>query len=135
MFRTKAVLFSLLALSLLALATARPAAAQGSPAAMVNGGGTAAFDDPRFEGGTTQFSMGATVYADGSANGHFECIIKGVLSWSVMVTSGSLNPDGSVTIAGPSIVHFAGGGTLLIPDAFVIAYDGGPGVGMFCAGP
>ena len=100
----------------------------------VNGGGIAAFVDPRFGGGITSFSVGATVNGDGSANGHFECVIAGLLSWHITATGGTVNGDGSVTITGPSIVHFAGGGTFEL-DAFITFYAGGAGVGMFCAGP
>jgi hypothetical protein len=111
--------------------------AQAAPVvAVVSGGGTAIFDDPRFaEGGLvgTQFGMGVTVQSDGSAKGHFECIIKGVLALSMTATSGYC-ANGSVTFSGPAIVHFAGGGTVSF-TAGVTATAGGPEVGTFCLSP
>lgn len=130
-----AILVATSAFLLLSFGGALPAAGQDSSAvAKVSGGGTAFFVDPRFEGGRTQFAVGATVFADGTGVGVFECVIKGVLSWHITVTGGSLNSDGSVTVTGPSIAHFAGGGFVEF-DAFIIFYAGGPGEGMFCAGP
>jgi len=118
---------------LLAVTAALPAAAQNG-ATKVSGGGIAAFVDPRFDGGITSFAVGATLNSDGSANGKFECIIAGVLKWHITFTSGTVNGDGSVTLSGPSIVNFAGGGSVEF-DALIIFYAGGPGTGMFCAGP
>lgn len=104
------------------------------PVALVGGGGLAVFDDPRFEGVITPFGLGVTIRSDGSAKGHFTCIIRGVLANTVQATSGSLNPDGSVTFSGPAIAHFAGGGTFEYFGTVTVT-AGGPGVGTFCIGP
>ncbi|HMC65732.1 MAG TPA: hypothetical protein VKI65_12400 [Gemmataceae bacterium] len=115
------------------------AGADGADAvANVTGGGQAMFDDPRFEEmgtPTTTFGMGVTILSDGSAKGHFECLINGVLALSVMPVDGTLNNDGSATFSGPGIVHFAGGDTFFCDCFTVTATAGGRGVGTFCLGP
>jgi hypothetical protein len=113
--------------------------AQAAPiVAQVGGGGVAVFDAPdaaQYLGMTTPFGLGVTIRSDGSATGHWECVITGVLANSVQVTSGSLNGDGSVTFSGPGTVHFAGGGVFLCPLETLTITAGGPGVGTFCLAP
>src|SRR5262249_3798367 len=111
-----------------------PSVSQAADRVHVGGGGTGAFTDPRFEGGTTQFAMGVNIESDGTAKGNFACIITGVLSLHVMADTGTVHDDGTVTFSGWGIVHFAGGGTMV--DYFTVdAKDGGAGVGAFCLGP
>lgn len=111
-----------------------PAVGRAAGPVHVTGGGTAAFDDPRFGGLTTDFGIGVAVHPDGSATGAFECIITGVLSLEVMADSGTVNGDGSVTFSGLGVVYFAGGGRFV--DVFTVtANAGGPGVGTFCLAP
>ena len=115
---------------------AAPAAHADSPiVAVVNGGGIAVFDDPRFEGMTTPFAVGVTIRSDGSAKGHFECVMTGILANSVQITSGSLNADGSVTFSGIGMETFAGAGPFLFGWETATVTAGGPGVGTFCLGP
>jgi hypothetical protein len=111
-----------------------PAPALAGGPVHVGGGGTAAFTDPRFEGLTTQFGIGVTVHADGSATGNFTCVIKGVLALHTMITGGTVNADGSVSLTGVAFVHFAGGDMMMF-DATLDVRAGGPGVGEFCLGP
>jgi len=135
----KTAMLLLLAGVSLALTLGAANAAQAAPiVAQVGGGGIAVFDAPdaaQYLGMTTPFGIGVTLRSDGSAMGHFECLITGVLANSVHVTSGSVNADGSVTFSGPGTVHFAGGGVFLCPLETIVVTAGGPGVGTFCIGP
>jgi hypothetical protein len=118
------------------LGTAR--SAQASPVvAQVGGGGTAIFDDPSntLFGLITTFGMGVIFRSDGSATGQFECVVPGVLTLSVVPTSGSAGP-GVATFSGPAIYHFAGGGTTVPSMPFTVTVTpGGAGVGTFCVNP
>jgi hypothetical protein len=119
---------------ILLVVAALPSVAQGKGSVSVTGGGMAAFDqDPNLIGGFTTFAFGVQIHADGSANGKFECLINGVLSLSVKITSGCVT-GGIATISGPAIVHFSGGGTFEFV-ATITATAGGPGVGTFCLSP
>ncbi|MEX0714370.1 MAG: hypothetical protein WD278_18685 [Pirellulales bacterium] len=110
-----------------------PATAQAAgPQVTVSGGGTASFDF--VEGLESQFSVGAVIHDDGSVEGHFMCMIVGIVAISGHVTDGTLNADGSVTLSG------VGHGIVLIPEVFgpfedcpfeVTLWQGGPGVGRF----
>jgi len=104
------------------------ASANDSPVvAIVGGGGKAAFEVPA-NGAVAHFSVGASVNTDGTASGYFETFISGAFAVVVMVTNGSLNADGTVTIWGDSALVLPGIGTIPIP--FIITVGaGGPGVG------
>lgn len=108
-------------------------AAQAGPV-NVAGGGTAAFTDPRFGGLTTQFGIGVAIHPGGKATGDFACVIKGVLAFQMIVTGGTVNGDGTVSLTGIGMVYFAGGGMLIFPSTLDVK-AGGPGVGEFCLGP
>jgi len=74
--------------------------------ARINGGGTAEMQDP-LPAGITHWGVGVTLYSDGTASGHFECvdqhgdapgfpgnIFGEVTSWSVVGTDVVLNVIG-----------------------------------------
>ncbi len=103
--------------------------------AMVSGCGTADFVDTPHSVNTTgytNFSVGVTVYADGTAQGHFLCAIPAIVAISGEITHGCVNEDGSVTVSG-----LAHGYDHTIPGIFtdlpftVTFYAGGPGTGGF----
>ena len=71
--------------------------------AMVSGGGTADFvatPNSVTTSGFTDFSVSVTVYADGTAQGRFVCMIPAVVTISGDVLEANLNDDGSVTVCG-----------------------------------
>ena len=84
--------------------TARPVPVDASTAtAMVSGGGTADFvatANSVNTSGFTDFSIGATVYDDGTAQGHFVCMVPAVVTISGDIVGGRRNADGSVTVWG-----------------------------------
>jgi hypothetical protein len=136
MNRATAVLFLIAAIGL-ALTLGGASVAQAAPmVALVGGGGVATFDDGRVPN-QTQFGLGASLYADGTAKGRFECIITGYVSVSAQIISGVLNGDGSVTFDIISDVRFPhsspwfpGGPILGVPMTLTVS-AGGPGVGTF----
>ncbi len=103
--------------------------AQRTKVAHVNGGGEAEFD---LFPGSTIFGVGANVYDDGSAVGSFMCMIPGVFVIQGQALTGTLNPDGSVTLQG-----VGAGYDLVLGERFencpfeVTLWTGGPGVGHF----
>src|SRR5262245_63421913 len=124
---------------LLALSfTPHPASAQG--AVRVTGGGTGTFNadldgDGDIDG--SQFGIGVTMRADGSAQGHFLCLMAGrsdILGLSLMavqgpVSTGSDNGNGSVTFSGVGSVNL-GNGTIFNGIPFTVTVTaGGAGVG------
>lgn len=124
---------SVLAAALLAAAV--PATARAAdPVAVATGGGVAEFTsaaNPALVGATSAFGLSAQVNADGSATGHFTCVIPGVLALTADVSFGSVNDDGSVTVAGDFDLHFAGGGTLSGLPYELTVHAGGAGDGSF----
>jgi hypothetical protein len=116
----------------------RPAAAQGNT--RVTGGGTGTFGsdldgDEDIDG--SQFGIGVTIRADGSAQGHFLCLMAGrsdILGLSLMavqgqVTEGSDNADGSVTFSGSGTVNL-GNGQIFAGVPFTVTVTAGdPDVG------
>src|SRR5437867_1413197 len=79
-----------------------------SVVATIDGGGTAIMDPDRSDfglAGTTSFGMHATLYSDGTARGHINCIDQ----WGSTapgnifgkVTSWEENPDGTITLNVP----------------------------------
>jgi len=114
------------------------AVAQGRVVATVGGGGTGVFDVPSNPcfGAVTKFAVSGVVHTDGSASGHFECVVTGGkaaggLYLSATITSGTINGDGSVTLSGPGLFHQLG--TPSFPVNYTVTVTaGGPGVGGFC---
>jgi hypothetical protein len=115
-----------------------PADAQSST--RVTGGGTGTFyadldGDGEIDG--SQFGMGVTVYASGSAKGHFLCLMAGrsdILGLSLMavegpVSSGVDNDDGGVTFNGVGTVNLANGTIFRGIPFQVTVTAGGAGVG------
>ena len=103
------------------------------PEVVVNGGGQATFDF--FDGGTN-FAIGARISSDGSASGHFNCVIAGGVTISGQIDQGWVNNDGSVTFTGLATVQDKFFGTppfiLIKGEPFTVTFwEGGPGVGRF----
>ena len=114
---------------------ATPSTAPVDVAVQVNGGGTGLFVDPSVTpidlGLTTNFAVGLTGYSDGSATGHFNCLIPGIV-----VIDGHY--DSATVDSGTGIVTASGTGILYFPTFDPIPVDftntftaGGPGVGVF----
>ncbi len=103
--------------------------------AMISGGGTADFVPTEHSVNTTgytNFSVGATVFSDGTAMGHFVCQIPAIVTIAGDILGGWVNDDGSVTVWG-----LAQGYDHTIPGIFtdlpfmVRLRAGGPGDGGF----
>src|SRR5712692_9473892 len=120
----------------------------------VTGGGTGTFADgdidpwdlgnPPLDGDLdgdgdidgSQFGIGVTVWADGSVQGHFLCLMAGrsdILGLPVMAVQGPVNKGtdngGSVSFSGLGTVNL-GNGTIFSDIPFnVTVTAGGPGVG------
>jgi hypothetical protein len=109
--------------------------AGGGPAVQVNGGGVGLFIDPSVtptdQGLTTNFAVGAAIYGDGSANGHFTCLIPGIVEIVGKYTAGSYDAmSGVATLSGTAIIYFPTFDP--IPVNFTNTFlEGGPGVGVF----
>lgn len=101
----------------------------------VNGGGAGLFIDPSVTptdmGLTTNFSVALTVYPDGSANGHFNCLVPGIVVINGHYDSATYDPDtGIVTASGVAIEVFPTFDTIVVE--FTTTFRaGGPGVGIF----
>jgi hypothetical protein len=130
--------FCLLAAALLAAVSvaAFPAAVRGGDAvATVGGGGTGLFIDPSVtptdQGLFTNFGVGLQIYADGSATGHFTCMIPGIVVVDGHYTAGSYDADtGVATGSGVGVIYFPQYDP--IPVLFTNTFAaGGPGVGVF----
>jgi len=97
-------LLNLLAVGALAALAASPVPVKAASAvAMVSGGGTGDFvatPNSVTTSGYTDFSIGATVYDDGTAQGRFVCMIPAVVTISGDILGGQRNGDGSVTVWG-----------------------------------
>jgi len=112
-------LLFVLALSI-ATAAATSMVLVGAGATSVTGAGTAAFPTGTVFNGVSltgsQFGKGLVVNADGSATGDFYNVLHGStalgpqnITVTGLVSSGSLNPDGSVTYGGTSTVDMGDG--------------------------
>ena len=107
---------------------------------LVSGGGKGTFEadldgDGDIDG--SQFGMGVSLLGNGSAQGHFECLMAGnsdILGLPLMavegkVTHGSSTADGSATFSGVANVNL-GHGVMFKGVPFVVTVTaGGPGVG------
>ncbi len=131
------VLCLVAAAMLAAVSVAAFSAAAPGPAvvAMVHGGGRADFVPTPHSlntEGFTDFSIGVTVYEDGTAQGHFLCSVPAIVTISGDILGGSVNDDGSVTVYG-----LAHGYDHTIPGVFTdlpftaTFRSGGPGGGGF----
>jgi len=103
--------------------------------AIVTGGGVAGFDETGGEV-TSTFGIGVTIYSDGTAMGHFECLVQGIVSINAKPTQGRVNADGSVTFSGFGKVNCPGGpnddpACQDVTFEVTVESGGGPGVGHF----
>ena len=123
---------------LTAVVVAYPATADAaSVVATINGGGTALMDPTRSDfglAGTTSFEIHATLYSDGTARGHLNCIdqvgstFPGNIFGEVTSWEGSL--DGSITLnVVGKFVGFPGGHPQDVSFSVTIQQFGGAGVG------
>jgi len=123
---------------LTAVLFAYPATANAaSRVATINGGGTAIMDPNRSDfglAGTTSFGIHATLYSDGTARGHINCVdqfgstFPGNIFGEVTSWEGSL--DGSVTLhVTGKFVGFPGGHPQDVSFTVTIQQFGGAGVG------
>ena len=116
--------------------TARSVPVDASTAtAMVSGGGTADFvatPNSVNTSGFTDFSIGATVYDDGTAQGHFVCMVPAVVTISGDIVGGQRNADGSVTVWGLARGYDHFFKTTFVNMSFTATFrEGRPGVGGF----
>jgi hypothetical protein len=109
-----------------------------SVVATINGGGTAIMDPTKSAlglAGTTAFSIHATLYSDGTARGHIDCVDQqgSTLPGNIFgeVTSWDENPDGTITlnVVGKFVGH--GGHPEDVAFAVTILHFGGEGVGQW----
>lgn len=107
---------------------------------IVRGGGAGTFGadldgDGDVDG--SRFGVGAVLLADGTARGHFECLMAGasdflglrLMAVEGTVHEGSRNADGSVTLRGVASVNLAGGVLFRGVPFEVTLWAGGPGSG------
>lgn len=100
----------------------------------VDGGGTGLFIDPSItptdQGLTTNFGVGATIYSDGTAKGHFTCLIPTIVVVDGQYTQGSYDEESGVaTLSGVGILYFPTFEP--IPVEFTNTFQaGGAGVGI-----
>src|SRR3970282_1538046 len=103
------IIFTLFISILVAAIVLWPRAVDAGNASKVTGGGTGTFGadldgDGDIDG--SQFGMGVVIHPDGSAQGHFECLMAGrsdILGLPLMgvgakVTEGSITLDGKATL-------------------------------------
>ena len=128
-----------------ALASVPFAASAAGPTivAQVNGGGTGLFVNPSVTptdiGLFTNFGVGLTAYSDGSAKGHFTCVVPGYVVVEGYYDSATSNPEtGIVTASGVALNIFPKGvsGMENTAEIYIVNFTntfeaGGPGVGMF----
>jgi hypothetical protein len=125
---------------LTAVLFAYPATANAaSVVATINGGGTAIMDPNRSDfglAGTTSFGIHASLYSDGTARGHINCVDQfGSTSPGNIfgeVTSWEGNLDGSITLnVVGKLVGFPGGHPQDVSFSVTILHFGGAGVGQW----
>jgi hypothetical protein len=123
---------------LTAVLFAYPATANAaSVVARINGGGTAIMDPTSFAQGTTAFGIHATLYDDGTAKGHIDCVdqaggtFPGNIFGEVTGWEGSLD-GGPITLnVVGKLVNFPGGHPVDVEFAVTIQQFGGAGVGRW----
>ena len=125
---------------LTAVLFAYPATANAaSVVATINGGGTAIMDPNRSDfglAGTTSFGIHATLYSDGTARGHINCVdqVGSTSPGNIFgeVTSWEGNLDGSITLnVVGKVVGFPGGHPSAVSFSVTILHFGGAGVGQW----
>ena len=125
---------------LTAVVFAFPATAKAaSVVATINGGGTAIMDPSRSDfglAGTTSFGIHATLYSDGAARGHLNCIdqVGSTLPGNIFgeVTSWEGNLDGSITLnVVGKFLPIPGGHPSGVSFSVTILHFGGAGVGQW----
>ena len=111
-----------------------------SVVATINGGGTAIMDPNRSDfglAGTTSFGIHATLYSDGTARGHVNCVdqvgstFPGNIFGEVTGWEGSLD-GGPITLnVVGKLVNFPGGHPVDVEFTVTIQQFGGAGVGQW----
>jgi hypothetical protein len=101
----------------------------------VNGGGTGIFVDPSITptdmGFFTNFGVGLTVHSDGTATGHFTCLIPGIVVVDGIYDAATYDSTtGIVTASGIALLVFPSFDPLIVEFTTTFR-EGGPGVGMF----
>ena len=134
------ILIAANSLAVAMLAVVQPAAAEtATVVATINGGGTAIMDPSRSDfglAGTASFGIHATLYSDGTAQGHVNCVDQfGSTSPGNIfgeVTSWEGNLDGSITLnVVGKVVGFPGGHPSAVSFSVTILHLGGAGVGQW----
>ena len=132
------ILIAAISLAVAMFAVVQPAAAEtATVVATITGGGTAIMDPSRSDfglAGTTSFGIHATLYSDGTASGHINCVdqvgstFPGNIFGEVTSWEGSL--DGSITLnVVGKFVGFPGGHPQDVSFTVTIQQFGGAGVG------
>jgi hypothetical protein len=125
---------------LTAVVFAFPATAKAaSVVATINGGGTAIMDPSRSDfglAGTTSFGIHATLYSDGTARGHINCVdqVGSTAPGNIFgeVTSWERNLDGTITLnVVGKLVNIPGGHPQAVAFSVTILHFGGAGVGQW----
>ena len=114
--------------------------------ATINGGGTALmYAGPGMgDKSISSFGIHATLYSDGSATGHVDCvdqhddtsagnIFGEVTSWSLNSPDGDID-DGIVLHVTGKLITFPGGHPVVAKFPMTIQHAGGAGVGMWTLG-
>jgi hypothetical protein len=112
----------------------------------INGGGTALMYAGPGAGdkSVSSFGIHATLYSDGSATGHVDCvdqhddtsagnIFGDVTSWSINAPDGDID-DGILLHVTGTLITFPGGHPVDTNFPMVIQHAGGPGVGLWTLG-
>ena len=132
--------WAVLALGILFVVMVVPSVSSAASGTIVRGGGAGTFGadldgDGDVDG--SRFGVGALLLADGTARGHFECLMAGeadflglrLMAVEGTVHKGSRNADGSVTLRGVASVNLAGGVIFRGVPFEVTLWAGGPGSG------
>src|SRR3989449_4288259 len=130
---------AVISLALALLATQSVPAKATTVVGRINGGGTSVMTDLPAGMGVTSFGFEATLFSDGSARGHFDCVDQmgdvpgypGNIFGAI--TSWSRNVDGTVSlhVTDAKLVVFGSGLVVSggLPFTVTIQTFGGPGVG------
>src|SRR5438552_18956979 len=129
-----------IAILLAAISSLIPSSAVAASRVIVSGGGTGTFNADLDEDGDidgSHFGLGVIIREDGSAKGHFECLMAGnadILGLPLMavegkVTAGSVSDEGA-TFGGIATVNLANGRIFRGVPFTVTVRAGGPGIGQ-----